>query len=199
MISIIFTGIMTYIATSIDYIVLLIILFAQQRQTGKKYQIVLGTYIGMAILIGISLAGSMGVSLLPDEYIGLLGLIPLVLGIKVLLQKEDNDSDNDEEISQEYLVISTASLLLAAGADNIGVYIPLFATSSISSTTVIIIVYIVLTAFLLFVCDKVSTIEGISETVEKYEKIIVPIVFIILGIYIMIDGNIIQLILGIFG
>ncbi|WP_159637051.1 cadmium resistance transporter [Erysipelothrix anatis] len=199
MISIIFTGIMTYIATSIDYIVLLIILFAQQRQTGKKYQIILGTYIGMAILIGISLAGSMGVSLLPDEYIGLLGLIPLVLGIKVLLQKEDNDSDNDEEISQEYLVISTASLLLAAGADNIGVYIPLFATSSISSTTVIIIVYIVLTAFLLFVCDKVSTIEGISETVEKYEKIIVPIVFIILGIYIMIDGNIIQLILGIFG
>jgi cadmium resistance protein CadD (predicted permease) len=48
-------------------------------------QIVLGQYIGMGSLIGISLAGSLITLILPHNFIGLIGLFPIAIGIKELL------------------------------------------------------------------------------------------------------------------
>jgi cadmium resistance protein CadD (predicted permease) len=47
-----------------------------------SYQIVLGQYIGMGSLMGVSLVGSLIALVLPRYLIGLIGLFPIAVGIK---------------------------------------------------------------------------------------------------------------------
>lgn len=51
-------------------------------------------------------------------------------------------------------------------------------------------------AVLCYISYKLAKISFVSETLEKYERILVPIVFIGLGIYILIENGTIQTLLN---
>lgn len=198
----IISAVISYIATSIDYIVILVVLFAQmKRKNGSVRDIVLGQYLGFTILIGVSLLAAFGLALIPQQWIGLLGLVPILIGLKVLFEKEDDDDEENEEILESTnrfssLILSVAVIMLAAGGDNLGVYIPYFTTLNTFELVVTIVIYYVAAAVLLYLCRRISAVKGVSETVEKYEKIIVPIVFVILGIMIMSENGTFSMILN---
>src|SRR5699024_556911 len=127
--------------------------------------------------------------------------------LKVLFEKEDDedDEDDDDEENEEILestnrfsslILSVAVIMLAAGGDNLGVYIPYFTTLNTFELVVTIVIYYVAAAVLLYLCRSISAVKGVTETVEKYEKIIVPIVFVILGIMIMSENGTFSMILN---
>src|SRR5699024_11373176 len=92
-----FTAAAIYVATGIDYRVILILLFPQIKKSNQTIHIWIGQYIGTVIIIGASLLVSLGVAnLVPQQWmIGLLGLLPLYLGIKIWIKgEEDEDEDN---------------------------------------------------------------------------------------------------------
>ncbi len=47
-----------YISTSIDYLIILIILFAQLSQNKQKWHIYAGQYLGTGLLVGASLVAA---------------------------------------------------------------------------------------------------------------------------------------------
>ncbi|MEN1967246.1 CadD family cadmium resistance transporter [Lentibacillus sp. N15] len=198
----IISAIFSYIATSIDYIVILVVLFAQmKKQKGSIRDIVLGQYLGFTILIVVSLLAAFGLALIPQQWIGLLGLVPIFIGLKVLFEKEDDEDEENEEVLKSTnrfssLIFSVAVIMLAAGGDNLGVYIPYFTTLNKIELAVTIVIYYIAAGVLLYFCHRISAVKGVSETVEKYEKIIVPIVFVILGIMIMSENGTFSMILN---
>lgn len=197
----IFSAIASYIATSIDYIVILVVLFAQlKKKKGGIRDIVLGQYLGFTLLIVISLLAAFGLALIPQQWIGFLGLIPMFIGLKVLFEKEEEEMEEEEILEStnrfSSMILSVAVIMLAAGGDNLGVYIPYFTTLNTLDLIVTIAIYYVAAALLIYLCQRLSTVKGISETVEKYEKIIVPIVFIGLGIMIMYENDTFNMILS---
>lgn len=201
MLTTIVSAIVSYIATSIDYIVILVVLFTQmkKRKNGVR-DIVLGQYLGFTILIVISLLAAFGLAFIPQQWIGLLGLIPIFIGLKVLFEKDEGDEE-DEEILESTnrfssFILSVTVIMLAAGGDNLGVYIPYFTVLNTIELIVTIVIYYIAAAVLLYLCQRVSAVKGISETVEKYEKIIVPIVFLALGIMIMFENGTFSMILN---
>ncbi|AWI12629.1 hypothetical protein B4064_2596 [Caldibacillus thermoamylovorans] len=201
MLTTIVSAIVSYIATSIDYIVILVVLFAQvKNRKGGVRDIVLGQYLGFTVLIIISLLASFGIAFIPQQWIGLLGLIPIFIGLKVLFEKDEGDEE-DEEILESTnrfsnFILSVTVIMLAAGGDNLGVYIPYFTVLNTIELIVTIVIYYIAAAVLLYLCQRVSAVKGISETVEKYEKIIVPIVFLALGIMIMSENGTFSMILN---
>lgn len=200
MVATIISAIVSYIATSIDYIVILVVLFAQsEKRKGAFRDIILGQYLGFTILIAISLLAAFGLALIPQHWIGLLGLVPILIGLKVLFEKEDDDDEQEEAVDTNRFtsfILSVAVIMLAAGGDNLGVYIPYFTTLNTLELVVTIIIYYLLAAVLLYLCRRIAAVKGISETVEKYERIIVPIVFVALGIMIMYENGTFSLILN---
>jgi cadmium resistance protein CadD (predicted permease) len=62
-------------------------------------QIVLGQHIGMELLIAVSLLGLLIALVVPSNLIiGLVGLFPIAIGIKELLQLyKNNENDKDHE------------------------------------------------------------------------------------------------------
>ena len=194
LIATIFTAVVAYVATSIDYVIILLILFSQTLKKGQLRSIVIGQYLGTTILVGVSLLAAYGLTLVPPHWVGLLGLIPIYLGIRVW-KREEEEEDEENLLSRlssgkpNRLFITVTAITLAAGGDNIGVYIPYFSTLNPSETVVMLVVFTILVAVLCYLSYRLASIKTISETIEKWEHWIVPIVFIGLGILIMMENG----------
>ncbi|WP_394121291.1 CadD family cadmium resistance transporter [Planococcus donghaensis] len=194
MITTIFSAVAAYVATSIDYVIILLILFSQTMKKGQLKSIVIGQYLGTAILVGVSLLAAYGLALVPEHWVGLLGLIPIYLGIKVWL-KEEEENDEEDILSRlssgksNRFFVTVTVITLAAGGDNIGVYIPYFSTLHLSETVVMLVVFAIMTAVLCYLSYRLASVKSISETIEKWERWIVPVVFIGLGILIMVENG----------
>src|SRR5690625_5044493 len=95
MIATILTAAAVYVATGIDYLVILILLFSQVKK-GQVKHIWIGQYIGTVIVIGASLLVAQGVvNLIPQQWvIGLLGLLPLYLGVKMWIKGEEDEDES---------------------------------------------------------------------------------------------------------
>ncbi|TMR65646.1 CadD family cadmium resistance transporter [Streptococcus pseudopneumoniae] len=195
----IISAIGVYISTSIDYLIILIILFAQLSQNKQKWHIYAGQYLGTGLLVGASLVAAYVVNFVPEEWmVGLLGLIPIYLGIRFAIVGEDAEEEEEEiierlEQSKANQLFWTVTLLtIASGGDNLGIYIPYFASLDWSQTLVALLVLVIGIIIFCEISRVLSSIPLIFETIEKYDRIIVPLVFILLGLYIMYENGTIE-------
>ena len=188
-----------YISTSIDYLIILIILFAQLSQNKQKWHIYAGQYLGTGLLVGASFVAAYVVNFVPEPWmVGLLGLIPIYLGIRFAIVGEGEEEEEEEiierlEQSKANQLFWTVTLLtIASGGDNLGIYIPYFASLDWSQTLVALLVFAIGIIIFCELSRVLSSIPLISETIEKYQQIIVPLVFIPLGLYIMYESGTIE-------
>lgn len=195
MILTVFTAAAVYIATGIDYLVILIILFSQVTKDQVKH-IWIGQYIGTALIIGASLIVAMGVSnIVPEKWLlGLLGLLPLYLGIKIWLNGEgEEDESNILSIFSldrfNLLFMAVTFIVLSSSADDFSIYIPYFATLNMLEIIVTVIVFLIMVGILCSISYRLASLSFVSEKIEKYERWIVPVVFIGLGVYIMYENG----------
>lgn len=196
----IISAIGVYISTSIDYLVILIILFAQLSQNKQKWHIYAGQYLGTGLLVGASLVAAYVVNFVPEAWmVGLLGLIPIYLGIRFAIAGEGEEEEEEEEIIERLeqskdnqLFLTVTLLTIASGGDNLGIYIPYFASLDWSQTLVALLVFAIGIIIFCELSRVLSSIPLISETIEKYERIIVPLVFIPLGLYFMYESGTIE-------
>jgi len=77
----IIAAIASFAATNIDDIVILMLFFAQVNSTFRPQHIAIGQYLGFTALIIASLPGFFGGLIVPKAVIGLLGLLPIAIGI----------------------------------------------------------------------------------------------------------------------
>ena len=180
----------------------MLIIFSQSHTKKGLHQIYWGQYLGTGILVAISLFASYVLNFIPQDWIiGLLGLIPIFLGIRVALVGEEEEEEEDvveklESRGTNRFFWTVALITIASGGDNLGIYIPYFTSLSFSEIFTALIVFALSVAVLCSISYKLAKISFISETLEKYERIIVPIVFIGLGIYILIENGTIQTLLN---
>ena len=130
MITTLILSIASFIGTNIDDLFIDMLFFSEARTKADCNGIVLGKYLGIGILTLISILGACGLQILPQKYIGCLGLVPICLGIReiICLIKQQEDEDGEDTVPRSAsLVINVALITIASGADNIGVYVPLFA------------------------------------------------------------------------
>ncbi|MDO6231118.1 CadD family cadmium resistance transporter [Streptococcus parasanguinis] len=194
----IISAIGVYISTSIDYLIILIILFAQLSQNKQKWHIYAGKYLGTGLLVGASLVAAYVVNFVPEAWmVGLLGLIPIYLGIRFAIVGEGEEEEEEiierfEQSKANQLFWTVTLLTIASGGDNLGIYIPYFASLDWSQTLVALLVFAIGIIIFCELSRVLSSMPLISETIEKYERIVVPLVFITLGLYIMYENGTIE-------
>ena len=183
-----------FAATNIDDLVVLTVLFvASARGALPGWKVVAGQYAGFVTLVGISVVAAAGLTIVPDKWVGFLGLIPLAIGIyslvRTLRRRGDDDDDDDDAISAVGL-LGVAGITIANGADNISLYTPVFRTNPVQDTVVTIIVFLVLVAVWCLTARFIGTSKTVSELLERVEHWLVPAVFIGLGLYILIESGV---------
>jgi len=207
MLKTIISAVAVFISTSIDYLLIITIVFAQAKTKKQTAHIVGGQYLGTAILVAVSLVAAFVLHFIPQEWItGLLGLVPLSLGIWAAFKKGESEEEEEEEVIEKlearksaFLFWTITLITIASGGDNLGIYIPYFASMSAEMIAVALIVFALGTLLVCYTGFKLSSVPMIAKTLEKYERIIVPVVYIGLGIYIMAESGTIAKLMQVIG
>ncbi|MFS9132402.1 CadD family cadmium resistance transporter [Streptococcus infantis] len=189
------TSIILYSGTAVDLLIILMLFFAKRKSRKDIINIYLGQFLGSVSLILLSLLFAFVLNYIPSkEILGLLGLIPIFLGLKVLLL---GDSDG-EAIAKDglrkddkNLIFLVAMITFAScGADNIGVFVPYFITLNLANLIVALLTFLVMIYLLVFSAQKLAQVPSVGETLEKYSRWFIAVVYLGLGIYILIENNV---------
>lgn len=180
-----------FAATNIDDLFVLLGFFADPKLRARH--VVLGQYLGIGALYGISVIGSLISLVISPAYIGLLGLAPIAIGLKKLWElRQDADRSEEEPESQTAKpgnVVAVAAVTIANGGDNISIYTPLFATRSGFDVAVIGIVFVGMTAVWLAVAHWLVNHRTVGAPIRRYGRRVVPFVLIGLGILILSEAG----------
>ncbi|MBZ2109870.1 CadD family cadmium resistance transporter [Streptococcus infantis] len=188
------TSIILYSGTAVDLLIILMLFFAKRKSRKDIINIYLGQFLGSVSLILLSLLFAFVLNYIPSkEILGLLGLIPIFLGLKVLLL---GDSDG-EAIAKDglrkddkNLIFLVAMITFAScGADNIGVFVPYFITLNLTNLIVALLTFLVMIYLLVFSAQKLAQVPSVGETLEKYSRWFIAVVYLGLGMYILIENN----------
>lgn len=184
----ILTGAVSFAATNIDDIFILLLFFSQVDERFRPWHVVAGQYLGFAALLALSLLGSLGVLIVPEEWIGLLGAVPIFLGVRGLMRLRGGSKEERKPIEGSG-VLGVAAVTFANGGDNIGIYVPLFASAGFARTGIIVCVFFSLVATWCYAGHRLAGHPSVADKIDRYGHTVVPFVLIGLGIYILLESG----------
>ena len=175
-----------FAGTDVDDLIILTLLFLSARTTGapRVRDIVVGQYLGIAALVAVSLGAAAGLLVVPERWIGLIGLVPLALGLWALIRPEHEEAPT--AIRGWWAV---AALTVANGADNLAVYIPVFRTIGPAQSALTIAVFAVLVGLWLALASWLGGHRRVVDLVERSGRWLVPAVFIAVGMAVIVRSG----------
>lgn len=191
MLEILMLSIAAFVATNIDDFIVDIFFFASAESKKDIFNIILGKYCGIGILLLSSFMGALGLEFLPIQHIGLLGFVPIGLGIKEIftgIQEKEEEQQDSQSQRNRNMLWNISLITIASGADNIGVYVPLFTRFSGNEYIIFFAVFMWMIAMWCVLGYTASKLPLLKNTILKYKKVIVPSVYILLGGYILFSG-----------
>ena len=184
-----------FVATNIDHLALLTLWFVHgQNRAGTTARICAGQYVGFGVILAATIAlSAISGLVIPQEYLRLLGLLPLALGIKAAIGEirervgsRDCEDEAEEQLKGKKVSVGAVALVtMANGGDEIAVYLPVFALSAWWQIALFCAVFLVLAGVLLALARFITGRMGLAEVLERFEAIIFPSVLILLGVLIL--------------
>ena len=165
MITTIAAAVAMFAGTNIDDIVVLTVLFVASASQGRPraWQIVTGQYLGLITLVATSVVAALGLVIVPQEWVGLLGVLPLSLGLWTLIRWLRSD-DEDEP--------------------------PVAATGMAGVAAITIAVFLICVGIWCYAGRLLGTRRKVVDTLERVEHWLVPAVFIGLGLFILLESGV---------
>lgn len=185
-------AVVLFAATNIDDIFVLVGFFADPKL--RTREIVLGQYAGIGALFCLSLAASLLSLQIPRAYVGLLGVVPILIGGKRLFdlfRKRDRTEQDEHRTTGGRSVRTTAVAIvtIANGGDNIVIYVPSFAFRSGYELAVIALVFAVMIALWCSAAYAMVHHPRMGSPIRRYGKWLTPIALIGLGVMILYQAG----------
>ena len=186
------TSIIAFASTNVDDIFILTLFYASGRYSSGS--IVAGQFLGIAFLVGVSLLLAFIGKLIDPRIVGLLGFFPIYLSVRQIIGLFKNRYEQEEalkigEARGVASIFSIAMVTVANGGDNIGVYVPLFATLSYAEKTQLCVIFVVMVFIWCYAAKCLSTHPILSGSLNKYAHIVMPMVLFILGVFILVESG----------
>jgi cadmium resistance protein CadD (predicted permease) len=177
-------AIVAFISTNLDDLLLLMVWFGLARSPRQRGLILVGQYVGFLGLVALSLPGFFGGQLVDRAWLKWLGLLPIGLGIKALL---DRDEEDETPPLGKAIVPQVAAVTMANGADNIGIYVPFLAQQNAIEFGTTIGIFLLMVALWCGVALWLVGHPRLTPLIERYGRVGVPILLVGLGLYILLD------------
>ena len=166
--------------------IVLTALFMARRASGKPRAgtIVAGQYLGFAAIIGVALLAAAGLRIVPDRWVGLLGLVPIGFGVWGLRNLRRGDGDSRPPLAST--AFQVAAITFANGADNISVFTPLFRSLHTAGSLLASVLFLVLIGLCCALGALLGTHRAVVATLGRITHWLVPVVFIVVGLMILV-------------
>ena len=189
-------GVAAFAATNIDDIFLLMMFFSSSNLASRH--VVEGQYVGLGLLVGISTVGSLLGLVVPSKIVGLLGLVPIAIGVKKLFDLRTPPKGDGIQVqvlqtkkgNRSYFSVSkVATVTFTDGSDNIGVYVPLFASHGTSvEITTLIAAFLVMTGIWCAIGYYAVNHGFLARQLRRFGQLVFPFVLIGIGITVLVEA-----------
>jgi cadmium resistance protein CadD (predicted permease) len=183
------TAVLVFAGTTVDDLVILMALFVARRTNGRPYagSIILGQYAGFAAILAVALLAAAGLRIVPDRWVGLLGLIPIGFGVWELWRLRGSDKDSRPPLASTAARIGT--ITFANGADNISVFAPLFRTLHVTGSLLATGLFLVLVGVWCALGALLGSYRAVVAVLSRASHWLVPAVFIAVGVLILVTSG----------
>jgi cadmium resistance protein CadD (predicted permease) len=185
-------GVGLFDSTNIDDIFLTVAFFADSRL--RRSAIVVGKFIGIGSLTLLSTIVAAGSLVVSPEWIALLGVVPLALGLHALWSNRRyapalDDGDGIDQAPTAFMgqVAAVAGVTAANGGDNLGVYVPVF-SEDFTAIPVFVLVFALMTVLWCVAGNLLVSHPRISGSMRRLSRRLLPYVLIVLGVWILSDA-----------
>ena len=182
-------GVVAFAATNVDDLFVLTAFFAEPSARARL--VVLGQYLGIAVLTMASMACALAVLAIPTAWVGLLGLLPVAIGVKKLYEaRRRGEAPAPPLRAAGTAALSVAAVTVANGGDNLVIYISLFASQSRSSWLLLAAVFAVLTGLWCVVGLSLVRHRTLGPLLRRRGLRVLPWLLIGLGVYIIVRSGV---------
>lgn len=182
-----------FAVTNIDDILVLALFFGRGAgQRGITRTIAVGQYLGFVGILAVAVAASLGATFLPEDAVPYLGILPLGLGVRAAVQAWRHRQDSEGEQGANApgpRALELAAVTFANGGDNIGVYVPVFASAGLGGMSVYVAIFLVLLAVWILAGRYFATRPAIAQALSRWGHILLPLVLIGIGLLILGQGG----------
>lgn len=186
------TGLGVYVSSSIDNLIVLTVIFGS---TAKKdrWSVYWGDLLGATILVGLCLAFATALGFIPQAWLlGFLGLIPIYLGVRELVAGASDDEAEviDEMKKKRHVLLNVALITVTTcGADNVGIYVPLFTQTSVQRLGPLLVGLFVMLTIFCWLGYRLATMPHLTNVLRRYGSYITAVVYIVLGCAVMWESG----------
>jgi cadmium resistance protein CadD (predicted permease) len=177
-----------FAVTNVDDLVLLALFFAR----GAAARVVVGQYFGFGVLLVVSVVGALGAGLLPERVLPWLGLVPLLLGLRAAWQAWRARRARAEEDGADPVpgpsVLAVATVTVANGGDNLGVYVPVFTVAGSGGLVTYVVVFLVLVGVWCAAGRFLATRPVVARTLARWGHVVLPAVLVAVGVLILLGA-----------
>jgi cadmium resistance protein CadD (predicted permease) len=190
-------AIVAFASTNIDDLFLLSSLFVDAEF--RTQSVIIGHFLGMSLLVLISILAALLTISIPRWWLGLLGLAPLLLGICRLWKlfnrqpkKSGTESNSRDYVGKERFRLSWARseallatlLTVGNGGDNLSVYIPLFSVQR-SSMPLYALVFAIMAALWCLLGYHLASHRLWRDKLKRYGRFVIPFILIAIGLKVL--------------
>jgi len=177
-----------FISTNLDNLLLLATMYS--RYYRHPWTVTAGYFVGMNLIAAITIAiGELG-DFIPLAYLGLLGVIPMMMGLLALwklFRRSQTDEVGSSYAGNSFLAIFLAliTIQLSNGADTIITFSALYADSSNPSDYIVAPTFFAMVG--IFACLAYYSVKHprLSHYLVRYGQYVTPFILIFVGFYIL--------------
>ncbi|WP_246278991.1 cadmium resistance transporter [Paraburkholderia ultramafica] len=221
MFSLALLAIAAYAATNIDNLFVLLAFLGEAR-TGRR-RVIAGQYAGSLILIAGSLLLAALLTHLPAGYAGLLGILPIGVGLSKAWERFGPGNAQQQEAARNGASAAAgtpastdpacmtgaapasrgssswtvAGVAIANGSDNLAVYVPLYASHSHGENAFISLVFVVMIG--LWCAAAVWLVEHplLGAPIRRYGTALLPLILLAIGVSVIVQNDTLRIVFGI--
>jgi cadmium resistance protein CadD (predicted permease) len=177
-----------YAATNMDNFILLVALLGRYRK--HTANVVAGFFACTLILAFVGMSIGRAADFVPVEYLGLLGFVPISIGVIELIQLRRGNTAATEAKGESAdgarkVFTTTLGTQLGNGADTVVVFGILFIDSMPAADILTVITFAAM-AFI-FVCVGIYAVRhpALCKWIDRYAHRAMPFILIIVGVYVI--------------
>jgi cadmium resistance protein CadD (predicted permease) len=208
MFSLALLAVAAYLATNVDNLFVLLAFLAEAG--GRRRRVIGGQFAGSLTLIAGSIVLAVLLTRLPAGYVGLLGLLPIGVGISrawTRFRPGSADHTDEAHAAAQSRTQATgnpssswgtvACVALANGSDNLAVYVPLYASHSHSDGVIISLVFVAMIG--LWCAGAVWLVEHplLGAPIRRYGSALLPLILLTIGISVIVQNQTLRIVFGI--
>jgi len=190
--SLLSAAVVAFVGSTIDDLIILAALFMTRRVSGRPSAatIIAGQYAGFVAILGVAVLAATGLRIVPDRWVGLLGLVPIgfgVWGVWGLWRLRGSAEDSRPPLAAS--VTRIAMITFANGADNISVFTPLLRGLHPAGTLLTIALFLALIALWCGMGALLGSHHSVVATVGRVSHWLVPVTFIAVGVFVLVASG----------